>query len=124
MELVASFSNSHIHECRIVLSCLFCKSRVYFLISAPKSTNNLELHRYFLLSLIHIYDIPISTLPPLYPYLSLSIAWVFLLYLSATSSPYARYLFGIIPNIYWTSTGHLPNMNRSHSLTHGDRNIV
>lgn len=57
-----------------------------------------------------------SYLHPLFPYLSHSLASMLLLSLSAICSLYARYLFGLIPNIYRTSTGHLPNMNRSYSL--------
>ena len=49
--------------------------------------------------------------PPLYPYLSSDLAPMFLPFLSATCSLYARYLSGQTPNIYRTSTGHLPNIN-------------
>jgi len=88
------------------------------------------LHRSILLSLIHIYNTHIlylsstsqkplyfvSLLPPLFPNLSPSIASMFLQSLSAICSLFARYLFSLIPNIYRTTTGHLPNMNMSCSL--------
>ena len=48
--------------------------------------------------------------------LSHRLASMLLQSLSAICSLYIRYLFGITPNIYRTSTGHLPNMNRSYSL--------
>ena len=67
-----------------------------------------------LFSLIPLYRV--SYLPPLFPYFSPSLASMLLLFMSAISSLYARYLFGLKPNIYRTSTGHLPNMNRSYSF--------
>ena len=40
-------------------------------------------------------------------YLSLNIDSMLLLSLSAICSVYIRYLFGVLLDIYWTSTGHL-----------------
>ena len=80
-----------------------------------------QIHSHFLILSLFCFtlDIPLqhfSYLHPLFPYLSHSLASMLLLSLSAICSLYARYLFGPIPNIYRTSTGHLPNMNRSYSL--------
>lgn len=57
-----------------------------------------------LFSLIPLYRF--SYLPPLFPYFSPSLASMLLLFMSAISSLYARYLFGLKPNIYRTSTEH------------------
>ena len=64
----------------------------------------------------HIILHHFSYRPPVYPNLSLGLASMLLPSLSTICSLCVRYLFGLIPNIYRTSTGHLPNMNGSCSL--------
>jgi len=59
----------------------------------------------------HIYNIFITTLPILHPQYCFNATSILVHYFFGRCSLYARYMFGIRPNIYRTSTGHLPNMN-------------
>ena len=54
----------------------------------------------------HCFGIP-------FPYITFDDGSIVVHYLCTISSVYARYLFGLTPNIYWTCTGHVPDNYRT-----------
>ena len=101
---------------------------VYFSGEAPRENDeaphkNVECVRDSILTRMTVNDYCSCTLPAYLLHTSYvhlppphTIASKFPLPLSTMYPLYVRYLFGQTPNIYRTSTGHLPDMNGSYSL--------